>query len=509
MPARPYPEFVAVDLETTGLDASKDRIIEIGAVRFGREGVLDRFQTLVRPGVPIPPGIRLMTSITDEDVRDAPPPARAVSEFAVFAGGRPLVGHNVAFDLGFLMEAGAPMPGPSLDTYELASVLLPTSDRLDLGSLAAALGVRLEQHHRALPDAEATAEVMLRLLDRLDALSSRALRDLASLAARAEWALAPLFEDALAARATEGPASGAPSTLGRPVPDPLPPVLQLGAPEEPRTVDDEDVERLFEEPLDVFVVHRPRLLGRAELQHGWQRVGHGPAQRRRRTARGPLGGAGGEGVLEQRGERPLGARSERGEVSQGARGERVEAVEEPQHYLGRRLSVRERAVVLLQPHAQRGGEGAEVEPVGRGQQHRRQLVRVEAGAGHRRARLHEEAEVEGDVVADERAASGEDGELGDGARGRRSVAHVLVGDRGHEPDAGRDRHAGPHERLEAVEHALAPKAHRADLDDAVLRGVEAGGLEVDGDKLGVGPGRHQDTGRRGEWSWAGSPRLTR
>lgn len=263
MPARPYPEFVAVDLETTGLDASKDRIIEIGAVRFGREGVLDRFQTLVRPGVPIPPGIRLMTSITDEDVRDAPPPARAASEFAVFAGGRPLVGHNVAFDLGFLMEAGAPMPGPSLDTYELASVLLPTSDRLDLGSLAAALGVRLEQHHRALPDAEATAEVMLRLLDRLDALSSRALRDLASLAARAEWALAPLFEDALAARATEGPASGAPSTLGRPVPDPLPPALQLGAPEEPRTVDDEDVERLFEE-----AARSPDLLPHFEARAG-------------------------------------------------------------------------------------------------------------------------------------------------------------------------------------------------------------------------------------------------
>ncbi|MXZ46748.1 MAG: hypothetical protein F4Z08_07140 [Chloroflexi bacterium] len=247
MPAGLAPEFVAVDIETTGLDASSDRIIEIGAVRFSREGVFDRFQTLVRPGVPIPPAIRLMTSIRDEDVLDAPPPAQAVSEFAVFAGGRPLVGHNVAFDLGFLMEAGAPMPGPGLDTYELASVLLPTSDRLDLASLAAALDVELEQHHRALPDAEATAEVMLALLDRLDALSSRALRDLVSLAARAEWALAPLFADALAARSGEAPVAGTPATLGRPVADPLPPPLHLGAHDEPQVVSDDDVERLFAE----------------------------------------------------------------------------------------------------------------------------------------------------------------------------------------------------------------------------------------------------------------------
>ncbi|MCY4454918.1 MAG: exonuclease domain-containing protein [Chloroflexi bacterium] len=274
MPASLGPEFVAVDLETTGLDASADRIIEIGAVRFGRDGVTDRFQTLVRPGIPIPPGIRLMTSITDEDVRDAPPPARAVSEFAVFAGGRPLVGHNVAFDLGFLMEAGAPMPGPSLDTYELASVLLPTSDRLDLASLAAALGVELDQHHRALPDAEATAEVMLALLDRVDALSSRALRDLASLAGRAQWALAPLFEDALAARSADVLAAGiaATATLGRPEPAPLPPPLHLGSHEEPHGVTDEDVERLFAE-----AGRSPDLLPHFEARTGQAAMGRAVA----------------------------------------------------------------------------------------------------------------------------------------------------------------------------------------------------------------------------------------
>ena len=264
MPAGLGPEFVAVDLETTGLDPASDRIIEIGAVRFSRDGVIDRFQTFVRPGMPIPPAIRMLTSIGEEDVRAAPPPASAASEFAVFARGRPLVGHNVAFDLGFLAEAGVPMPGPSVDTYELASVLLPTSDRLDLASLAAALGVELTQHHRALHDAEATAAVLVRLLDRLDALSSRALRDLAALASRARWALGPLIEEALAAR-TGGapPGSGALATLGRGAGAPLPPPLRIDTPIEPRVVGDEDVERLFAE-----AGRSPDLLPRFEARAG-------------------------------------------------------------------------------------------------------------------------------------------------------------------------------------------------------------------------------------------------
>ena len=256
MPAALGPEFVAVDLETTGVDRASDRIIEIGAVRFDREGAIERFQTFVRPGRPIPPAIELLTSIRDADVDGAPPPARAASELAVFVGGRPIVGHNVAFDLAFLEAAGAPIHGPALDSYELASVLLPTAAQLDLSSLAASLGVEIAQRHRALADAEATAAVLLRLLDRLEALTVPVLRDLVALAARSQWALGPLFEDALATREREAPpAPGTGGTSGeeergsltRGEAPPLPPPLRRDEARERRPLSDADVERLFAE----------------------------------------------------------------------------------------------------------------------------------------------------------------------------------------------------------------------------------------------------------------------
>ena len=254
MPGALGPEFVAIDLETTGLDRSSDRIIEIGAVRFDRGGAIERFETFVRPGRPIPPVIEMLTSIREADVAGAPPPALAASELAVFVGGRPVVGHNVAFDLGFLAEAGAPMHGPALDTYELASVLLPTAAQLDLTSLAASLGVEIAQRHRALPDAEATAAVLVRLLDRLEALPVAVLRDLVALAARSRWALGPLFEDTLDSREREGPAPpvarGAEEAergvLAR-VAAPSAPPLRLDETRERRPLSDADVERLFAE----------------------------------------------------------------------------------------------------------------------------------------------------------------------------------------------------------------------------------------------------------------------
>lgn len=243
--------FVAVDVETTGLDPASDRMIEIGAAAFGRDGVGDRFRTFVRPGVPLPPEIALLTSISEADLIGAPPPAAAASGFAVFAAGRPLVAHNAAFDLAFLAEAGAPMPGPAIDTWDLASVLLPTADRLDLATLAGELGVEAGPRHRALPDAEATAGVLLRLLDRLDALPAATLRDLAAIAARSAWALAPLFAEALAAReAAPPPAEGAAAGALARRPPALPPPLRLGDGDGgggSGIVGVADVERLFRE----------------------------------------------------------------------------------------------------------------------------------------------------------------------------------------------------------------------------------------------------------------------
>ena len=226
-------EYVAIDLETTGFDRISDRIIEIGAVRCGADGPRERFRTFVNPGRPLPPAIRALTEIEDADLADAPPPALAVHELASFARGLPLVGHNVAFDLGFLAEAGLRIGGTAYDTYELASVLLPTAAQLNLGALASALGVEIARRHRALADAEATAAVFARLLARLDGLPEATLRDLARLAEQADWATGALFGEALARRGggtPEADAGGiAPGARLRPASPAPPPLRRAGA----------------------------------------------------------------------------------------------------------------------------------------------------------------------------------------------------------------------------------------------------------------------------------------
>ena len=94
--------YVSVDLETTGLDSSRDAIIEIGAVRFNQERALERFSTFVNPGRKIPPFITELTGIRDDDVATAMGAHEATRRLAEFAGRDPVIGHNVGFDLAFL-----------------------------------------------------------------------------------------------------------------------------------------------------------------------------------------------------------------------------------------------------------------------------------------------------------------------------------------------------------------------------------------------------------------------
>ena len=180
-----------------------------------------------------------------------PPPSRAVAELAVFLAGQPLVGHNVAFDLAFLAEAGLHVEAPAFDTLELASVLLPTATQLDLSSLAATLAVEVSQRHRALPDAEATGAVLLRLLDRLEALPLATLRDLVRLAEQSGWGLGALFDDALARRDGGGSCPTTRPRRARAGSEPAPP-SPLPAPLRPREggyapVTEADLERVFDE----------------------------------------------------------------------------------------------------------------------------------------------------------------------------------------------------------------------------------------------------------------------
>ena len=150
-------EFVAFDIECTGLHADRDRITEIGAVLFGPEGEKARFNTFVDPGMPIPEEIVKLTGITDADVAGAPGEAEALRAFLDFCGDRPLVAHNADFDIGFMAAAaarcGTPFEPVYLDTLVLAQTLLPHLKRHRLDVVSNFLSLPEFQHHRASDDA--------------------------------------------------------------------------------------------------------------------------------------------------------------------------------------------------------------------------------------------------------------------------------------------------------------------------------------------------------------------
>ena len=176
--------YVAIDLETTGLDPARDRITEIGALRFDAEGrELAAWERLVDPGIPIPLEIERITGIANADVRGQPAFAEVADEFAAFAGDDPIVGQSIGFDLNFLKAAGVDLPGPALDTLRLSRLLLPTIRQRNLGALADELGVATTVAHRALADARTTAAVFTALRRRAAELPKAARAQLARLVA--------------------------------------------------------------------------------------------------------------------------------------------------------------------------------------------------------------------------------------------------------------------------------------------------------------------------------------
>ena len=189
--------YVALDLETTGLDADRDAIIEVGAVKFHDDEVLDTFSTFVNPGRPIPLQITELTGIRDGDVVGAPGLHDVLSRLARFVGQQPIVGHSVNFDLSFLRRHSQSFENELLDTFELASVLLPHAERYSLGALAKMLGIELEQAHRALDDAQATHRLFRILLRRAAGLSPRLLEEIVRHGERGRWAAVRFFRDAL------------------------------------------------------------------------------------------------------------------------------------------------------------------------------------------------------------------------------------------------------------------------------------------------------------------------
>ena len=163
--------YVVFDLETTGFSTAANKIIEIGAVKVLNGKITDKFSTFVNPEVPIPYKIEELTSINDNMVLDAPTIEEILPKFLEFSEGCVMVAHNASFDMGFI-EANCKRQGIEkeftiVDTVALARVLMPQLNRFKLDTVAKALKVSLENHHRAVDDAGCTAEIFVKFIEML------------------------------------------------------------------------------------------------------------------------------------------------------------------------------------------------------------------------------------------------------------------------------------------------------------------------------------------------------
>ncbi|MHB8777003.1 MAG: helicase C-terminal domain-containing protein [Anaerolineales bacterium] len=241
--------IVSLDIETTGLDESRESIIEIAAVKFNGRRVEAEFSTLVNPGKHIPDFISGLTGIDDAMVREAPRLRGIAPDLTAFVGDAPILGHNVKFDIGFLRKAGLFQFQQTLDTYELASVLMPAASRYNLGSLGQQLNIPLPATHRALDDARVTQACYVRLLDLAGELPLETLQEIVELGNFVDWDAGWVFEQALQIRAKDGiqPKQTRSASLSRPLPSSakkdFPPVEKN---EEPTPLDPEEAASILE-----------------------------------------------------------------------------------------------------------------------------------------------------------------------------------------------------------------------------------------------------------------------
>ena len=160
--------FVVFDIETTGFSALRDKIIEIGAVRVEDGKIVGRFSEFVNPRIPIPFRIEKLTSINDSMVAGADSIDVILPRFVEFCRGAVMVAHNAEFDMSFIEkncgDLGIETDYTSVDTVGMARFLLPQLNRFKLDTVAKAVGVSLEHHHRAVDDAECTAQIFQKFI---------------------------------------------------------------------------------------------------------------------------------------------------------------------------------------------------------------------------------------------------------------------------------------------------------------------------------------------------------
>ena len=164
-------EYVVFDIETTGFSNTSDEITEIGAVKIRNKEIIDSFGELINPHMPIPLKVQELTGITNDLIKDKPSIDEVLPKFLEFVGGSILVAHNSDFDMGFIRAKAKRLnlafENKDIDTLKLARILLPNLKRHKLNLITNHLGISLENHHRAVDDAKATALVFIKFMEML------------------------------------------------------------------------------------------------------------------------------------------------------------------------------------------------------------------------------------------------------------------------------------------------------------------------------------------------------
>jgi len=188
--------YVSLDLETTGFDSEKDRIIEFGAVKFDKTGKeIARLSFLANPGILLPEIIIHITKIKDSDLEGVEPFESHLQEVKDFVGDFPIIGHNIEFDTGFLKANNIPLTNAEYDTHILARMFLPNAPSYSLEILSEIFDLQHKEKHRALDDAIAAMELFIKLQEKVKELDFEILKKIKELNEKASWPFKDFFSD--------------------------------------------------------------------------------------------------------------------------------------------------------------------------------------------------------------------------------------------------------------------------------------------------------------------------
>jgi DNA polymerase-3 subunit epsilon/ATP-dependent DNA helicase DinG len=185
--------YIALDLETTGFDPVADQVLEIAAIKFQDNQIVEKFETLINPNIEIPSMVSHITGIFNDTIKDAPSFDQVSSNLAKFIGTYPIVGHNIEFDLNFLEAKGIPILNPQIDTLKLASILLPNLPSLSLDTISRLLKITHQNKHRAMSDAHVCFELFQILVKKIADIPAPILQEIKTLVPRSTWDLSELF----------------------------------------------------------------------------------------------------------------------------------------------------------------------------------------------------------------------------------------------------------------------------------------------------------------------------